>query len=70
MNLCTSVFAYLCSIGLYKRIVNADTRSLCIANADGHRNIHMPSKLYTPKGCYYIAQSVRAAYMWQKMRAL
>ena len=35
MNLCTSVFAYVCSIGLYKRIVNADTQSIRIANADG-----------------------------------
>ena len=36
MNLCTSVFADVCSIGLYKRIVNADNQSIRIANADGH----------------------------------
>ena len=35
MNLCTSVFVYVGSIGLYKRIVNADTQSIRIANADG-----------------------------------
>ena len=39
MNLCTSVFADVCSIGLYKRIVNADTQSIRIANADGQGNI-------------------------------
>ena len=35
MNLYTSVFAYVCSIGLYNGIVNADTQSARIANADG-----------------------------------
>ena len=35
MNLCTSVFVYVGSIGLYKRIVNADTQSIRIANTDG-----------------------------------
>jgi hypothetical protein len=35
MNLCTSVFVYIGSIVLYKRIVNADTQSIRIANADG-----------------------------------
>ena len=35
MNLCTSVFADVCSIGLYIRIVNADTQSIRIVNADG-----------------------------------
>ena len=35
MNLCTSVFVYVGSIVLYKRIVNADTQSIRIANADG-----------------------------------
>ena len=35
MNLCTSVFVYVGLIGLYKRIVNADTQSIRIANADG-----------------------------------
>ena len=35
MNLCTSAFAYVYSIGLYKRIVNAVTQSIRIANADG-----------------------------------
>ena len=34
MNLCTSTFAYVYSIGLYKRIVNAVTQSIRIANAD------------------------------------
>ena len=38
MNLCTSVFVYVGSIGLYKRIVNADTQSIRIANADGQQN--------------------------------
>ena len=32
MNLCTSVFVYIGSIVLYKRIVNADTQSIRIAN--------------------------------------
>ena len=35
MNLCTSVFVYVGSIGLYKRIVNADTQNIRIANAEG-----------------------------------
>ena len=35
MNLCTSVFVYIGSIVLYKRIVNADTQNIRIANADG-----------------------------------
>ena len=35
MNLCTSVFVYVGSIVLYKRIVNAVTQSIRIANADG-----------------------------------
>ena len=35
MNLCTSVFVYVGSIVLYKRIVNADTQSIRIANVDG-----------------------------------
>ena len=35
MNICTSVFVYVGSIGLYKRIVNAYTQSIRIANADG-----------------------------------
>ena len=35
MNLCTSVFVYVGLIGLYKRILNADTQSIRIANADG-----------------------------------
>ena len=35
MNLCTSVLVYVGSIVLYKRIVNAHTQSIRIANADG-----------------------------------
>ena len=35
MNLCTSVFVYVGSNVLYKRIVNANTQSIRIANADG-----------------------------------
>ena len=35
MNLYTSVFAYVCSIGLYNGIVNADTQNARIVNADG-----------------------------------
>ena len=35
MNQCTSVFVYVGSIVLYKRIVNANTQSIRIANADG-----------------------------------
>ena len=38
MSLYTSVFVYVGSIGLYKRIVNADTQSIRIANADGQGN--------------------------------
>ena len=37
MNLCTSVYVYVCSIGLYKRIVNADTQNIRIANAEGQK---------------------------------
>ena len=39
MNLCTSVVGYVGSIVLYKRIVNADTQSIRIANADGQANL-------------------------------
>ena len=35
MNLCASVFVYVGSIVLYKRIVNANTQNIRIANADG-----------------------------------
>jgi len=35
MNLCASVFVYVGAIVLYKRIVNANTQSIRIANADG-----------------------------------
>ena len=35
MDLSTSVFVYIGSIVLYKRIVNANTQSIRIANADG-----------------------------------
>ena len=35
MNLCASVFVYVGSIVLYKRIINANTQSIRIANADG-----------------------------------
>ena len=42
MNLCTSVFVDVCSIGLYKRIVNADTQSIRIANADGQAKNTVP----------------------------
>ena len=41
MNLCTSVFVYVGSIGLYKRIVNADTQSIRIANADGQGSLKL-----------------------------
>ena len=41
MNLCTSVFVYVCSIGLYKRIVNADTQNIRIANAEGQKTQHI-----------------------------
>ena len=34
MNLCASVFVYVGSIALYKRIVNANTQNIRIANAD------------------------------------
>ena len=34
MNLCASVFVYVGSV-LYKRIVNAYTQNIRIANADG-----------------------------------
>ena len=45
MNLCTSVFVYVGSIGLYKRIVNAYTQSIRIANADGQGNLKKLSLL-------------------------
>ena len=38
MNLYTSVFAYVCSIGLYNGIVNTDTQNARIANADGQES--------------------------------
>ena len=41
MNICTSVFVYVGSIGLYKRIVNADTQSIRIANADGQGSLKL-----------------------------
>ena len=45
MNLCTSFFVYIGSIGLYKRIVNADTQSIRIANADGQKKLKKLSLL-------------------------
>ena len=39
MDLSISVFVYVGSIVLYKRIVNANTQSIRIANADGQRLI-------------------------------
>ena len=39
MNLSTSVFVYVGSIVLYKRIVNANTQSIRIANADGQGEV-------------------------------
>jgi len=42
MNLYTSVFAYVCSIGLYNGIENADTQNVRIANADGQEKITLP----------------------------
>ena len=46
MNLSTSVFVYIGSIVLYKRIVNANTQSIRIANADGQDNIAYSFKIY------------------------
>ena len=46
MNLCTSTFAYVYSIGLYKRIVNAVTQSIRIANADGQGFLPVPYPCY------------------------
>ena len=37
MNLSTSVFVYVGSIVLYKRIVNTDTQSIRIYSADGQK---------------------------------
>ena len=48
MNLCTSVFVYVVSIGLYKRIVNADTQNIRIANAEGQRGGLNPSYYNKP----------------------
>ena len=45
MNLCTSLFVYVGSIGLYKRIVNADTQSIRIANADGQVSNSLPLRV-------------------------
>ena len=39
MDLCISVFVYIGSIVLYKRIVNANTQSIRIANADGQAHL-------------------------------
>ena len=39
MDLSTSVFVYVGSNVLYKRIVNANTQSIRIANADGQERI-------------------------------
>ena len=39
MDLCISVFVYVGSIVLYKRIVNAHTQSIRIANADGQERL-------------------------------
>ena len=49
MNLSTSVFVYVGSIVLYKRIVNAHTQSIRIANADGLSFIYMSCKKHTKK---------------------
>ena len=58
MNLCTSVFVYVGSIGLYKRIVNADTQSIRIANADEQGTF-----------CYYF-QSIYNIFLLLKRRWL
>ena len=52
MNLCTSVFVYVGSIGLYKRIVNADTQNIRIANAEGQRGFltHRTTINHTTRG--------------------
>jgi len=52
MNLCTSVFVYVGSIGLYKRIVNAYTQSIRIANADGQVSFSLCYSV-----CYYNSSS-------------
>ena len=41
MDLYISVFVYVGSIVLYKRIVNANTQSIRIANADGQGELYL-----------------------------
>ena len=66
MNLCTSVFVYVGSIVFYKRIVNADTQSIRIANADGQGSLivlHVYSfKLPPPFG--YSLLSKRESFIY------
>ena len=47
MNLSTSVFVYIGSNVLYKRIVNAYTQSIRIANADGQGVAVRPEEFET-----------------------
>ena len=49
MNISTSVFVYVGSIVLYKRIVNTNTQNIRIANADG-QEIRNLKKLSLLKG--------------------
>ena len=67
MNLCTSLFVYIGSIGLYKRIVNADTQSIRIANADGHSGQGL--KLFvcvfirTPRSFAFVTRSIEYKHL-------
>jgi len=53
MNLCTSVFVYVGSIGLYKRIVNAYTQSIRIANADGQGEVAVRPEEFETFACVF-----------------
>ena len=52
MNLSTSVFVYVGSIVLYKRIVNANTQNIRIANADGQEAVQPLLNLSKRNGIY------------------
>ena len=75
MNLSTSIFVYVGSIVLYKRIVNAHTQSIRIANADGQGTSlkHFQASLAaltSSKGCSISYTTVRKTEHCVRKRTL
>ena len=58
MNLCTSAFVYVGSIVLYKRIVNANTQNIRIANADGQGKRQATMKIICENSIFVKANKI------------